>query len=320
MKKYGPADALESPRFCGQATFMRLPQMRTTDGVDVVILGLPFDTSVTYRVGSRFAPNQIRNASRLLRPYNPVHDIEIFNYCSAVDYGDVDIVPGYTEKSLLRTVEAMQPIFNAGVIPIAMGGDHCVTLAELRAANAKYGKLALIHFDSHSDVWDEYFGEKLSHGTPFRRALEENLLRTDSSIQIGIRGPLYSASDLNTAKELGFEVITGYEMSGMTSESIVGRIRRRVQEHPVFLSFDIDFVDPAYAPGTGTPEVGGPSSRETLEIVRGLTGLKFVGFDVVEVLPQYDHGEITSLLASNIMYEFLSLVAINISQNIQSVG
>lgn len=315
MKKYGPADAFKSPRFCGPVSFMRLPQIRTTDSVDAVIVGIPFDTSGTYRVGSRFAPNEIRSASRILRPYNPAQDIEIFKHCSVVDYGDVDVVPGFIEKSLGKISETMRPIFDAGVVPIAMGGDHSVTLGELRAASSKYGKLALIHFDSHSDVWDEYFGEKFTHGTPFRRAAEENLICTQNSIQLGMRGSLYSSTDLNMATDLGFEVITGYEMPNLQTPNIIDRIRQRVGDHPIFLSFDIDFVDPAYAPGAAIPEVGGPSSRETLEIVRGLTGLKFVGFDVVEVLPQYDHSEITSILASNIMYEFLSLVAMGKSRS-----
>ncbi len=314
MKKYGPADALQSPRFCGVASFMRLPQIRATDEVDVAIVGIPFDTATTHRVGSRFAPEAIRSASRLLRPYNPAQEIDIFEHCSVVDYVDVDVIPGYIERTYERIVEAMRPIFDAGVIPISMGGDHSITLGELRAASAVFGRPALIQFDSHCDVWDEYFGEKYNHGTPFRRAAEEGLIATESSIQLGIRGPVYSANDIEDARALGFEVVTAREMAAVDIEATARRIRDRVGGAPVFLSFDIDFVDPAYAPGTGTPEVGGPTSREALEIVRGLAGLNFIGFDVVEVIPQHDSGEITSLLAANLMYEFLSLAAKNMSR------
>jgi agmatinase len=314
MKKYSPVDALVSPRFCGIASFMRLPQIRTTEEVDVAFLGIPFDTATTHRVGSRFAPAEIRENSRLLRPYNPAQAIDIFEHCSAVDWGDVDVVPGYIEKTYNRIVDAMQPIFDAGAIPIAMGGDHSITLGELRAASRKYGKIALIQFDSHCDVWEEYFGEKYNHGTPFRHAANEGLIETKNSIQLGIRGPVYSPEDLEAPRDLGFEVLLAREMAKMETEQIVDRIKDRVKDRPVFLSFDIDFVDPAFAPGTGTPEVGGPSSREALEIVRGLTGLDFVGFDLVEVIPQYDSGQITSLLAANLMYEFLSLAAKNMQQ------
>lgn len=309
MKKHGPADARQSPRFCGVAGFMRLPNIRTTDEVDVVFLGIPFDTATTHRVGSRFAPAEIRENSRLLRPYNPAQEIDIFEYCSAVDYGDVDVVPGYIERTYDKIVEAMRPIFDAGVIPIAMGGDHSITLGELRAAAAKHGKIALVQFDSHSDVWEEYFGEQYNHGTPFYHAAEEGLIDAERSIQLGIRGPVYSPDDVDAARKLGFEVLTAREIAKMEAGEIARRIKDRVKDTPVFLSFDIDFVDPAFAPGTGTPEVGGSTSREALEIVRGLTGLNFVGFDLVEVIPQYDSGQITSLLAANIMYEFLSLVA-----------
>jgi len=311
MKKYAPIDALKSPRFCGLTSFMRLPHLRTTTDVDAAIIGIPFDTATTFRVGSRFAPGEVRNMSRLLRPFNPAQGIEIFEHCSAVDYGDVDVVPGYIEKTYMKIVETMQPVFSAGVIPIAVGGDHSITLGELRAASGRYEKLALIQFDSHCDVWDDYFGEKYNHGTPFRRASEEGLVAPESSIQLGIRGPLYSAMDLDAARALGFEVIPEREMAKLSIADVVSRIRERVKDRPTFLTFDIDFVDPAYAPGTGTPEVGGPSSREALEIVRGLAGLNLVGFDLVEVIPQYDSGQITSLLAANILYEFLSLVAKN---------
>jgi agmatinase len=310
MKKYAPIDARQSPRFCGVASFMRLPQIETTKDVDVAFIGIPFDTATTHRVGSRFAPAEIRENSRLLRPYNPAQKIDIFEYCSAVDYGDVNVVPGYIERTYDRVVETMQPIFDAGVIPIAMGGDHSITLGELRAAASKHGKIALVQFDSHCDVWQEYFGEKYNHGTPIHYAVKEGLIATENSIQLGIRGSLYSPDDTEAAQRLGLEVLPAREMANMEAAQIIGRITDRVKDRPAFLSFDIDFVDPAFAPGTGTPEVGGPTSGEALEIVRGLTSLDFIGFDLVEVIPQYDSGQITSLLAANLMYEFLSLAAI----------
>jgi agmatinase len=309
MKKYAPIDAQQSPRFCGVASFMRLPQVRSTEDVDVAFIGIPFDTATTHRVGSRFAPAEIRENSRLLRPYNPAQEIDIFEYCSAVDHGDVDVVPGYIERTYDKIVETMRPIFDAGVIPIAMGGDHSVTLGELRAAASKHGPVALVQFDSHCDVWQEYFGEKYNHGTPFHYAVKEGLVAAENSIQLGIRGSVYSPDDTDAARNLGLEVLTIRELAGMESRHIIDRIRDRVKVRPTFLSFDIDFVDPAFAPGTGTPEVGGPTSAEALEIVRGLTEVDFVGFDLVEVIPQYDSGQITSLLAANLMYEFLSLAA-----------
>ena len=311
MKKYAPADALSSPRFCGIGSFMRLPQVTATDDVDVAILGIPFDTATTYRVGSRFAPGEIRNVSRLLRPYNPAQQIAIFDYCSSVDYGDLDVVPGYIEKTYAKIVKGMAPLFDAGIIPIVMGGDHSITLGELRAASRKHGKLALIQFDSHCDVWGDYFGEKYNHGTMFRHAVDEGLVAAEDSIQLGVRGPVYASTDLDSARDLGFELLSEREIAASGISMVAGRIRERVKDRPVFLSFDIDFVDPAYAPGTGTPEVGGFTSRETLVIVRELAGLNLIGFDLVEVIPQYDHGQITCLLAANIIYEFLSLVAKN---------
>jgi agmatinase len=235
--------------------------------------------------------------------------MNIFEYCSAVDYGDADVVPGYIEKTYETIVETMRPIFDAGVIPIAMGGDHSITLGELRAAAAKYGAIALVQFDSHCDVWREYFGEKYNHGTPFYHAVTEGLVAVENSIQLGIRGSVYSSDDTEAARALGLEVVTAREIAKTDAPEIIRRIQDRVADRPAFLSFDIDFVDPGFAPGTGTPEVGGPTSGQTLEIVRGLTGLDFVGFDLVEVIPQYDSGQITSLLAANLMYEFLSLVA-----------
>lgn len=308
---YQPKDSSQSPRFSGIRTFMRLEHLPTTDSVDFVVVGVPFDTAATNRVGTRYGPQHIRNFSVLLRPYNPDQDINIFDYCSGVDYGDIDIVPGNVLRTYDRMQQGLKPILDKGIVPIILGGDHSISLGNLRAFHEKYGPVALVHFDSHGDTWDHYYGEKYTHGTPFRRAVEEGLLDVDHSIQIGMRGPLYGPSDIQDAKDLGFEVITMSETRKLGQDEVIRRIHERVGKgRPVFVTFDIDFVDPAYAPGTGTPEVAGPTSHEALEYVRALDGLNLVGFDLVEVLPAYDHGEITAALASAVAFEMISLVAL----------
>ncbi|MDN4075469.1 agmatinase [Fictibacillus terranigra] len=307
---YQPKDSSQSPRFCGVRTFMRLEQMRTTDNVDFVVLGVPFDTAASNRTGQRGGPQHIRNFSVLLRPYNPDMDINIFDYCSGVDYGDIDVVPGNIHQTYDNMVSELKPILDRSITPIIMGGDHSISLGNLRAFYQKYGPVSLVHFDSHGDTWDHYYGEKYMHGTPFRRAVEEGLLDVEHSIQVGMRGPLYGPGDIEDARDLGFEVIPMKEVREIGFDEVMRRIHRRVGNRPVFVSYDIDFVDPAYAPGTGTPEVGGPTSYEALKYVRGLDGLNVVGFDLVEVLPSYDHGEITAALASSVMYEMITLAAL----------
>lgn len=207
-------------------------------------------------------------------------------------------------------VSELKPILDRSITPIIMGGDHSISLGNLRAFYQKYGPVSLVHFDSHGDTWDHYYGEKYMHGTPFRRAVEEGLLDVEHSIQVGMRGPLYGPEDIEDARDLGFEVIPMKEVREIGFDEVMRRIHRRVGNRPVFVSYDIDFVDPAYAPGTGTPEVGGPTSYEALKYVRGLDGLNVVGFDLVEVLPSYDHGEITAALASSVMYEMITLAAL----------
>jgi agmatinase len=208
-------------------------------------------------------------------------------------------------------VDGLLPIHRAGVVPIGIGGDHSIVLAELRAAAANRGPLGLAHFDSHSDTWDSYFsGQKYTHGTPFRRAIEEGLIDPARSIQIGMRGSLYGPSDLEEAAGLGLEIIANEEMVRLGMDEVARRVQQRVGHGPAFLSFDIDFVDPACAPATGTPEIGGPVSREALYLVRRLTGIDFIAFDLVEVLPQYDIAEVTAMTAATIIYEFLSLLAL----------
>jgi agmatinase len=310
MNRYEPANSFETPRFSGVRTFMRLPNVRDLHNSDAAIVGVPFDTATTFRVGARFGPEAIRSVSHLLRPYNPSQDISIFDELSVIDYGDLPVVPGYIEESYTTIAQGLKPIHRAGgVVPIVLGGDHSIALAELRAAESVHGALALVHFDSHPDTWDSYFGQKHTHGTPFRRAVEEGLLRPENSIQIGMRGSLFDSGDWNDARELGFELISTDEVREQGISQTISRIRERIADSKAYVSFDVDFVDPAYAPGTGTPEVGGFTSREAQEFIRGLAGMNIVGCDVVEVYPAYDPAQITALLAANVAYELLSLIA-----------
>ncbi|MFD1708254.1 agmatinase [Siminovitchia sediminis] len=307
---YKPKDSSKSPRFTGPRTFMRLEQIRTTQDVDFVVLGVPFDTAASNRTGQRYGPQHIRDFSVLLRPYNPDLDINIFDYCSGVDYGDIDIIPGNVQQTYNNIEAVLEPILNKEIIPVLMGGDHSISLGHLRAFAKKYGKIALVHFDSHGDTWDHYFGEKYMHGTPFRRAVEEGLVDVEHSIQVGMRGPLYGPEDIEDARDLGYEVIPMKEVREIGYANVMERIHARVGDRPVFVTYDIDFLDPAFAPGTGTPEVGGPTSHEGLEYVRGLKGLDIKGFDLVEVLPAYDSGQITAVVASSIIFEMISLIAL----------
>jgi len=308
--RYGPEDSLKSPRFTGPSTFARLPYLRTLTDVDLVVLGVPFDTGVTYRVGGRFGPNAVRAASVMLRPYNSNLDVMPFEVLSCIDYGDVAIVPGYIERSYDAIEAAVAPIVEAGVVPLLIGGDHACTLPHLRAMRSR-GPVAVVDFDSHTDAWDSYFGERYNHGTWMRRAIEEGLVDVGRSIEVGLRGSLYGPADWTGLRdELGLAYLTTEELFALGVGEVAARIRERVGTGPAFISFDIDVVDPAFAPGTGTPEAGGPSAHDLLSIVRGLTGIDFVGFDVVEVIPAYDPAGQTATLAANLAYEMLSLVAL----------
>jgi len=289
---------------------MRLPYITDLEGVDFAIVGVPFDTGGTYRVGSRFAPSAIRDESFLLKPYNPALDVNIFDECSGVDFGDLPTIPGYLPEAHKLIEESAASVFASGTTPIFLGGDHSVSLPLLRAAAAKFGPLALVHFDSHNDIHQGYFGGKDTHGTPFRRALEENLIDPAHSCQIGIRGSLYDASVAREAAEAGLLVLTAPEIHRGGLDWVSDTVRSRVGGSLAYLTFDIDFVDPASAPGTGTPVVGGFNSAQCLELVRGLAGLHFIGYDLVEVLPAYDPVGITALLAAGIVYEFISLIAL----------
>ncbi len=310
--RYQPKDSFQSARFCGPRTFARLPYVEHLDNdMDFVIAGIPFDSGASFRTGQRFGPEAIRDFSILLRPYNVEQGINVFDYVSGVDYGDIPVIPGYIQLTYDKIVETLSPVLDRGIVPICLGGDHSVTLGELRAVAKKRGPVALVHFDAHSDTWDSYFGQKYNHGTPFRRALEEGLLDVSRSTQVGMRGSLYAPEDLEDARELGFALYSTNQFKRMGVSETLDLIRQRVGDGPAFLTFDIDFLDPVYAPGTGTPEVSGVSIDDALALVRGLSGINFAGFDLVEVLPSHDHGQITAAAAASIVYEFITLLALN---------
>lgn len=305
-----PASALSSPRFCNMGTFMRMTRVESAKGLDFAIAGAPFDTASSFRSGSRFGPSGIRSISAMMKPNNVIMQVNIMESLKGGDIGDFNVTPGYIHPSYDAIEAGVSGILNDGAVPIVLGGDHSITLAELRAVAKKHGPVALVHFDSHSDLCDEVFGQKYNHGTPFRRALEEGLIDPAHSIQIGMRGSLYDPNEHKMAADLGMLLIPAHKVREMGFEALIKKALERVGSHPCFLTFDIDFVDPAYAPGTGTPEVGGFTSYESLSLVRSLKDLNFVGFDIVEVLPAYDSGEITSYLAANIVFEYLSILAV----------
>ena len=310
MMKYQPPSASATPRFAGIKTFMRLPHVKTYEDVDFAVVGIPFDTGCCYKNGARFGPDAIRTASTLMRNYNMNLDVNIFDYLSGIDYGDIDITPGYILESYRQIEEGMMPLLEHDIVPLAMGGDHSITLAELRAVYRKYGPVALVHFDSHLDTWDQYWGQKYAHGTPFRRAVEEGLIATENSIQVGIRGSQYGPEDIKGSEELGFEVLTANELHQIGIAEGISRIADRAGDKKVFLTFDIDFVDPSMAPGTGTIEVGGFDGYETINLLHGLKGKEIVAADFVEVLPTIDPSGRTAYMCANVMHEVLAMIAL----------
>jgi len=300
----------------GITTFMRKSASRNLDGVDVAIVGIPFDSGTSYRSGTRFGPRKIREASLLLWGYNQVLKIAPSDHLEIIDYGDVDVVPVDIKSTNQAITDEIKGILDAGAAVISLGGDHSISFPILRAFVSKYGPLAVVHFDSHPDTWDfEYPSHPYSHGTPFRRALEENLIDPKSYVQVGIRGSTTDANDLEDARQMGARVITINEAFDVGIPTVLKIIHETVGNKLTYISLDIDAVDPAFAPGTGTPEVGGFNSYQILQLIRGLQGLRMVGFDLVEVSPPYDSGDITSILAANIAFEFLSLIAINKSNS-----
>ena len=306
----GPPDGRQVPRFAGPDTFARLPRLQDVEGADVVIVGVPFDSGVSYRPGARFGPTAVRNGSKLLRPCHPGLDAHPFGAQQVADAGDIPANPFDIPEAIESVERAARTILDNADHLIAIGGDHTIALPLLRATAAKHGPVALVHFDAHLDTWDTYFGAPYTHGTPFRRAAEEGLLALDSSAHVGIRGPLYAYSDLTDDKELGFATVTTTDVARRGTDQAVDRIRERVGDRPVYVSVDIDVLDPAHAPGTGTPEPGGLTTRELQLMLRGFTDLNVVGADIVEVAPAYDHAELTALAAANVAYEFCGLFAL----------
>lgn len=297
------------PRFAGPSTFCRLPELRDVSYCDVAILGIPFDSGTSYRPGARFGPQAIRQASRHLRyNFHPAYGTEPFREFQVADAGDVPCNP-YSITEAIDQIEssASELLSSVGAL-ISLGGDHTIAVPLLRAMHRRHGAVALVHFDAHLDTWDTYFGAPYTHGTPFRRAAEEGLFDDQASMHVGIRGPLYSSEDLAQDAELGFKVIHCDELNEQGPDHVAARIRDRVGDVPLYLSIDIDVLDPAHAPGTGTPEVAGLSSRELINILRGLRGIRMVGGDIVEVAPAYDHAEITSLAAATIAFELVNLI------------
>lgn len=310
MREFRPIDAFRSPRFAQVPTFMRLPYHRDPRDLDVALVGIPYDGGTSYRSGARFGPREIRVQSAIIRPWHPVLQVAPFERLRVADYGDIDISPVSIERTYEIIEKEVAEILAAGAVPVAVGGDHSVSLPLLRAVARRHGPVGLVHFDSHPDTWDEYFGSRYFHGTMFRRAVEERLIDPARTIQLGIRGSLYAADDFAFQATHGMEVIRVETIH----ERGVGWVEERLQRlrgGKVYCSFDIDAVDPAYAPGTGTPEVGGLTSAQALALVRALRGLELVGFDLVEVAPQYDSpGQITALLAANLLFEFVCLLAL----------
>ncbi len=305
----GPADASRVPRFSGLATFARLPSTDQVERWDIAVTGVPFDGGTSYRPGARFGPAAVRQGSRLLRPYNPALQALPFERAQVVDAGDIACTPFSTEEAVVQIEAGADTLLRDGGRLVAIGGDHTIALPLLRATARRHGPLALVHFDAHLDTWDTYFGQRFTHGTPFRRAWEEGLLLRDRSAHVGLRGPLYSDADLSDDQSMGFAQLTTDDVAEHGVAEVVGRLRARIGDAPVYVSVDIDVLDPAHAPGTGTPEAGGLTSRELLALVRGLRTANVVGGDVVEVSPAYDHAEITSIAAAHVLYDLVTIMA-----------
>lgn len=306
----GPVDSSLVPRYAGIASFARLPRLEDVGRADVAVVGIPFDTGVSYRPGARFAPAAVREASRLLRPYHPGLDVSPFATVQVADAGDIAVNPFDIGQAVATVEEQVGELAATGASVVTIGGDHTLSLPLLRAAARLHGPLALLHFDAHLDTWDTYFGEPYTHGTPFRRAVEEGILDTEALCHVGTRGPLYGKADLTEDQRLGFGIVTSADVMRRGVDEVVEQLRARVGDRPLYVSIDIDVLDPAHAPGTGTPEAGGLTSRELLEILRGLKGTRIIGGDVVEVAPAYDHADITSYAASHVAYDLVSLLAL----------
>jgi agmatinase len=306
----GPVDGRTMPRFAGAGTFARLPEIDRVTDYDVAVLGVPFDSGTSYRPGARFGPMAVRQASRHLRPGHHVElDCSPFGSIQVADAGDVPVTPFSIDSAIRQVQRHASDVMSGGRRVVAIGGDHTVALPLLRSVVREHGPVALVHFDAHLDTWDTYFDAPVTHGTIFRRAFEENLLVAERSIHVGIRGPVYGHADLADDRRFGFRTIRASDLDDLGTAGAIGAITERVADLPVYLSVDIDVLDPAFAPGTGTPEAGGLTSRELLRVLRGLASLHLVGADVVEVAPAYDHAEVTALAAATVIFDIITLLA-----------
>src|SRR5579885_659719 len=302
-----PVDALVYPRFSGVPTFMRLPHITAAEDLDIAIIGIPFDSGTTYRPGARFGPRNVRVQSAMIRPWNPVLNVNPFAKWRIGDFGDLSINPLSIEDTYGRITKQLVEILREDTRTLCVGGDHSILLPILRAIHKQFGPVGFIQLDAHGDTWGGYFGSPHSHGTPVKYAVEEGLIAKGCGLQVGLRGQVYSDEDFDFARKHKIEIVTSEEFH-QGGAQLVKKYLRKLQNRPVYVTLDIDVVDPAFAPGTGTPQVGGLSSAQILELVRGLRGLNLVGCDLVEVSPPYDTGEITSLLAANLVYELLCVM------------
>lgn len=305
----GPVVGSAVPRFAGPATFARLPRFDEVTDIDIAVVGIPFDAGVSYRPGARFGPTHIRESSRLLRPFNPALDVSPFGVQQVADAGDITVNPFSIDEAVAAIESASDELLERCGRLLTLGGDHTIALPLLRSLARKHGPVAVVHFDAHLDTWDTYFGAPTTHGTVFRRASEEGLIDQSGAMHVGIRGPLYGRDDLTSDAQLGFQIVHAVELEELGTKGVAERINNRVQDRPVYVSIDIDVLDPAFAPGTGTPESGGLLSRELLSLVRTFARLNVVGADIVEVAPAYDHAQITGIAASHVGYEMLSAMA-----------
>ncbi len=306
----GQIDATQVPRYGGEPTFARLPRLSDVKSADVAILGVPFDSGVSYRPGARFGPGHIRESSRLLRPYNPAADVSPFAVQQVADAGDLGVNPFNIDEAITTVERGARDLLERVPRVLTLGGDHTIALPLLRAVSAVHGPVAVVHFDAHLDTWDTYFGAAYTHGTPFRRAFEESLLDPSACMHVGTRGPLYDAADLTGDAAVGFQILPATEAEHLGTRGMIEAIAARVTDRPVYVSVDVDVLDPAFAPGTGTPEAGGLTSRELLAVLRSFANLNLVGADIVEVAPAYDHAQITGIAAAHVGYDLLSALAL----------
>ena len=302
-----PVDALAYARFTGVPTFLRLPHVTDPTELEIAIVGVPFDGGTTYRPGPRFGPRGVRNQSAIIRPWNPELKVNPFAKYRVADFGDLPVNPLSIEDTFRRIEQGVAPVLEAGARWVCVGGDHSISLPLLRAMARKHKPVHLIQLDAHNDLWDEYFGSKYSHGTPFRRAFEEGLLEDGGVLQVGLRGQVYGEEDFDFARKHKVRMVTAEEFHDKGMAAVAPHLKA-FRGKPVYVTLDIDCVDPAYAPGTGTPQVGGFTSHQIIQLVRALKGLDIVSCDLVEVSPPFDTGDITSLLAANLLFELLCVL------------